>query len=516
MRTHAELKFAPRFFPVAHRRTRKAGAQRGDALLSRPLRRGAVQGRAGALGADVLRRPERPDLPGVEGAPAGSDNTVRAVDFADGEEPADVFGFPPDIPGEAAVVVLGADRDLQQLRREIDTVTMVKFQRRGVEATETLERRRRPRARILQVVARLRRQGGKFQIGGVGAVVEKHPAAALRRFAVDENVDQRRTRHMPRRKRPLVAFQEDRIVHRRRRGEVFAQKFALVRHPVRRGRHEAREDLHVTARDVPAELGRRQPELRFGEVARLRPDLKSQPDRPGMHRRVDALRVQPARTADREDHVLGGHGFEDVVRARGVQVDEHRSAAASAAVLIHGQKRHRDAPFDDFDAAPFHLDDKRPAHLARGVRSAARRPPFGVVVGLVADVFPVFVVRERHAERRKKTERLNRQRRLDEREVAVHRAPRGEVAREQDRRIGLKSVHSELVVGLLVAPRIDRGTSFEPLGVDRERSYPPGVEPHRRRETRGAASDDERMQFPYFRHVRHPIRNVLSSARRRC
>ena len=134
------------------------------------------------------------------------------------------------------------------------------------------------------------------------------------------------------RERPLIALQEDHVIHFRRRAEIFAQEFAfgsVFIHGDKTG-----QDLHVAAGNVPAELERCQPELRFRQVPRLGARFQCQPDRSGMHFRINARLIQPAGSADCEYHIFRGDCFEFAGNA----VDKNRSDAAAAV----GQQLHCD------------------------------------------------------------------------------------------------------------------------------------------------------------------------------
>ena len=110
----------------------RAAASRMAASEMRPL---------GVAVGDVLGGAEAADLAGVERRAAGPVDAVRAVDLADREQVLDVGRFPPEIARQPAVVVLGADGDLQRLGREVDAVVAVELDRAGVHLPQPLDRR---------------------------------------------------------------------------------------------------------------------------------------------------------------------------------------------------------------------------------------------------------------------------------------------------------------------------------------------------------------------------------------
>jgi len=63
-------------------------------------------------------------LAGVEGGAAGAREAVGAIDLADGKEAVDV-GLVPDVAGEAPVIVLGADRNLEGFAAQVNIVTQI-------------------------------------------------------------------------------------------------------------------------------------------------------------------------------------------------------------------------------------------------------------------------------------------------------------------------------------------------------------------------------------------------------
>ena len=82
---------------------------------------------------------------------------------------------------------------------------------------------------------------------------------------------------------------------------------------------------------------------------------------------------------------------------------------------------------------------------------------------------------------------------LDERQIAMHAAA-GKVRLGHDpRRIRIGPAHGQLVVGLLVAPGVDRGPLVEPLGQDQDVFHTLTAKLHRRVQAGGPAADHQRV-----------------------
>ena len=222
------------------------------------------------------------------------------------------------------------------------------------------------------------------------------------------------------------------------------------------------------------------------EVARLGPGLQREADGPGVAAGIDAAPVEAAGAADGEDDVVREDGLEARHVGGGVREDGADGGA------VRDEELDRDAVLHHLDAAPEDLARQGGAHVARGVGAGARGAADGGMVGLVADVAAEGVVREADAKRDELREGDGRKRGLDEGDVAVDGAAGGDFARHEDGRVGLGAVQGELVVGLLVAARVGRRAAGEPLGVNRGADAE-RVEPHGRREARGAGADHERL-----------------------
>ena len=91
------------------------------------------EGRVNATSGNVFSGAKRGDLSGVERGTAGTINAVGTVDFANGEEAFEVEGAAPDVGGEAAVVVLGANGDFEGFTGDVYAVVEVELDGGGVE-----------------------------------------------------------------------------------------------------------------------------------------------------------------------------------------------------------------------------------------------------------------------------------------------------------------------------------------------------------------------------------------------
>ena len=168
-----------------------------------------------------------------------------------------------------------------------------------------------------------------------------------------------------------------------------------------------------------------------------------------MDLRVDACLVEPAGAAGGKHGIFRLHGLEFA----GVRIDEYGSDGTRPSLI--GQEFHRHAMFIYRNIAAFELGSQRQAHIAGCIGTAARRAALRVMVCLITDVLSERIVRKRHAERRQVSERKRRERRLHQSDVSVNGTAARKVLRHQKRRIGLRAVHAELVVSLLVASRVD-------------------------------------------------------------
>ncbi len=107
---------------------------------------------------NVLRRPQTADLSRVEGRAAGPLDAVCRGHLADYKRPRYV-GLPPLVHCEAAVVVLGANRNLQRLGTQIDTILFVYLDGGRIHGKEPFNRGILERAGPFEVLICLRLKG---------------------------------------------------------------------------------------------------------------------------------------------------------------------------------------------------------------------------------------------------------------------------------------------------------------------------------------------------------------------
>ena len=89
---------------------------------------------------NVLGRAKSADLPRVQRRSSGPVHPVRAIHLADREQVPDVDRFPPDVAGQPAVVVLGADGNLERLGGDLDAVLAVQVDGPRVQLPQPLDR----------------------------------------------------------------------------------------------------------------------------------------------------------------------------------------------------------------------------------------------------------------------------------------------------------------------------------------------------------------------------------------
>ena len=139
-------------------------------------------------------------------------------------------------------------------------------------------------------------------------------AAALPGFVEHQHVDQRRLQVFDplRIERPLIALQKYIAGHLPHGGKHFGQKLALVR-AVGIGAVDARDDLHVCARNVPAEFDAGQAELRFGEVFGRQARLERQAVDAQLSLGIDGRFVKFARPAGGQHEVFADENIHGII-----------------------------------------------------------------------------------------------------------------------------------------------------------------------------------------------------------
>ncbi len=271
---------------------------------------GEVGGGGGWLGVDVcdaLGGAGGADLRGVEGAAAWSD-AMGAGDFADGEEVRD-GGFPPEVGGDAAVAVLGADGDFEGLP-EVDAVFGVEVDALLVHVLESSVGRVLGGSGALEVVLGLGEEGVEAEglhVGCGGWVVGEveEDASSGGDFVVDGDVDDGGAAVLGSGgvEGPLVSLEEDAGGEVRHVIEVVVEEVSAVGVSVGGGREVVGDDLLVGAGEVPAEGGGGESELEFGEVVGLCAEVECEGVRAGLSVWPDGDAVEFAGASGGEDDV---------------------------------------------------------------------------------------------------------------------------------------------------------------------------------------------------------------------
>ena len=422
---------------------------------------------------DVLRRALRADLAGVERRAARARGAKRARALARGVEALDA-GLPVRVHGQAAVVVLRADGDLQPVTRKVDAVAAVKGDGLRVHAAQPLDGRGRERAGALQVLPRRRAHGLGGEPRGVLRVVQIHAPAQLLRLAVNRKVHLGGLRRAGAVKGPLVPLAEDHAQGARRAAQRPGQELPL--HALRVHGDIARQDLLIAAREVPAEGRAGDAVLPVVQVAPLRPGQQRGARAPGLGGRIDRPLVDQGRPA-RAQHHKGRQEERQAVVLLPEAVHVQREQAVHAPRL-HDQAHHLH-PVAQARAPLQRAPLQRLGHGAGGERPDGRSAHPGVVVRLVAHEFAVAVRGEGHAQQVELQERARRSRRLAQRGIAVHAAAREQVARHLAGAVRRAGGQGELVIGLLVAARVARGARLPPLGHEADVRHAVGAEPVR-------------------------------------
>ena len=113
-----------------------------------------------AAGGNVLCRAGAAHLPGVQRRAARAVDAVAGSGFTNSKQAFHV-GLPPAVDANAAVVMLGAEGDLQRLGVQIHTLITVKIDGRLVHLRQPLNRRAEAGTRACQILPRFRQQGVK-------------------------------------------------------------------------------------------------------------------------------------------------------------------------------------------------------------------------------------------------------------------------------------------------------------------------------------------------------------------
>ena len=195
---------------------------------------------------------------------------MAAVGFPDDKQMGPI-AFPPEVPPDAAVVVLGTDGNFQHFLPKVNAVAAIQFDGAGVHVGKALEWGCLYATAILQVVVSLRLQrtegvrSGDIQCIRIVPKIHPDTAMLLLRFTEYQDVYQRGSLCFAGIKGPLIPFQELGIQGLPGTGKAFGQKFPWIT-AIRCGAHKAGKYLLVTARYIPPKPDGGQPILPFRQV----------------------------------------------------------------------------------------------------------------------------------------------------------------------------------------------------------------------------------------------------------
>ena len=96
-------------------------------------------------------------------------------------------------------------------------------------------------------------------------------------------------------------------------------------------------------------------------------------------------------------------------------------------------------------------------HDPAGIRTDTGRSSPGIVIRLISDILAIPILRERNAQLNKPEEALNGERSLAERDISVHALSAEKGFRHFPHAVRFSSGQGELIVGLLIRPRIAAG-----------------------------------------------------------
>ncbi len=145
----------------------------------------------------------------------------------------------------------------------------------------------------------------------------------------------------------------------------------------------------------------------------------------------------------------------------------------------------------DGDAPGAHIVFQRLCHHFRCVRTGRSGPALWVVIGLVADILTILIVREGDPVIDEAIEAPGRKRRFHKRGVAVDAFPIKQRSGHFHHRVAVATGQRELVVGLLVRTCVARCTCVDVFGDKADVSDAQGMEMRSRIEAACPAPDDD-------------------------
>ena len=412
----------------------------------------------------MLRRPQASHLGGVEGTAPGTVHAEGARRLA-GAIQARKGGLPVLIHGHAAVAMLGAHRDLQPLPIKVDAVMSVELDGTEIHGLQPLNGGAEEGPRAGQIVVGLGGQDGKspLQPLGVLGVVQEYAVAPLD-LGGHQKIHLGGALRLADVKGPLVALEEDEARGFLPQGIV--QKFPFM--PLGVHADVAGEHLLIGAREVPAEFHAGHAVLPLLHVGEGHPRLNGQARGAVLAFGIDRVAVDPRGASRAEDHVLAGDD-------RPLPRDGGDAGHARDGLPV-GEDLHRPPIVQKGNALAGAGALQGLGHVFGGQGAAGGGPTAGVMVGLVARVFAVFVGGEGNAQLHQAEEAAGGVGRLAQGMLSHDAAPGVEGVRHFAHAVPVRAAEGELVVGLLVAARVAGGAHAPSLGEDGDVRDPQVVE----------------------------------------
>ena len=367
--------------------------QRRSRLGGQEERRFAIQ-RLGMMNGDILRGPEGADLGGIQRGAAGAVHAEVAGRFT-GDIQAMKVGFPVRVHGNAAVMMLGADRYAQWFGVQINVVVFVQIDGQRIHMRQTGNRRILRCAGVQQIVRRLPAQTVQplFQPHGIGAEVHINLPAEGHCFMMNDNIDNGGALDLIDVEGPLIALQEN-VVQRLLGGvEIIRQELMLAALFI--NGNIARQHLLIGTGYVPAKIGGGQTILPLRQVGALRAGPQGHSAHAALAGRINRRFVAAGRAAGRQNDT-GRQNQTDTV-ARLVRAGLIPAEEAVDPSLLHQQLRNQKT-IHQADALGVNGALQAFRHELGGQRAGRGRALARIVVGLVAGIFAVLIGRKANAE----------------------------------------------------------------------------------------------------------------------
>ena len=279
--------------------------------------------------------------------------------------------------------------------------------------------------------------------------IQKYPPSFQDRFLINQKIDQRRTSENPAGvKGPLIPLQKGQILHLPGIFKIVHQKFPLTL-PLPVGGNETRKHLHIGSAHIPAGLQGSHSKLPFCQILSFYTGLEGDSAAAKLRGRIDTVMVHTGRTAGCKHHIFtpDKHEF-TAVRYAFIQAER------SMHLFILYQKldqlhmiQNRDLPLSGLPLQTFR-------HDFGGIGAHAGSPSSPVVIRLIADVFPIFIIRKGNPQLRQIVKASCGQSRLAQGQIPIHTLAPEKILRHAADTVRFLSGQGQLIVGLLVGPCI--------------------------------------------------------------